>query len=68
MTMTGRNRIAIASACIRGPLSGQSLRNLAVSNICRATGAQMIAPRITTGSGNNRRSNQLSPPANAAVQ
>ena len=30
--------------------------------------AQIIPPRITTGSGNNRRSSQLSFPANAAVQ
>ena len=66
--MIGRNRMAIASACIPGPLNGQSFRRPAVSNICHATGAQIIPPIITTGSGNNRRSSQLSVPANAAVQ
>ena len=67
-TMTGRNRIAIASACIPGPLNGQSFRRTAVSHIIRATGAQIIPPIITNGSGNSRRSSQPSLPANAAVQ
>ena len=66
--MTGKNKMAIASACVPGPLNGHSFRRSAMARIHRATGAQKTPPNKTVGSGNIRISSQPPTPLNAATQ
>ena len=66
--ITGKNRMAIASARIPWPPTLRFFHRLAVSNARGAAGVQPTPRKSTTGRGNSSTSSERSSLTNAAVQ